>query len=110
MYNHDYLGAFCITLQPLLVILREVAGSMRCVDCSDFASLRAAMTGGVVQRFLERFRFECLLSQLVIARSASFDAIQWLSVRAALLDCFALLAMTPYTLEPKPLWRFEHGE
>ena len=26
---------------PPLVILREVAGSMRCVDCSDYASLRA---------------------------------------------------------------------
>jgi len=31
------LWNLCITLHPMLVILREVAGSMRRVDCSDFA-------------------------------------------------------------------------
>ena len=27
------IGDLCMTLHPLLVILREVAGSMQCVDC-----------------------------------------------------------------------------
>jgi len=49
----NLLRNLCITLHPQRVMLREVAASTRRLDCSDFTSRRAAMTGEVLQRFLK---------------------------------------------------------